>query len=283
MTELNPTVTIIMPVYNVIDLVREAIQSVVNQTFTDWELLVIDDGSTDGTDAVVLECAREDKRIRVLTHRHNKGLVPTLNYGLAVARGTFIARLDGDDVWVAAEKLARQVVFLSDNPWCNLLGTAAEFAGIDGVRMGMFNVPTTDQAIRRRILLKNPFVHSSVVMRATVVRRLGGYRPAWRHVEDYDLWLRFGLEGGVANLPEAYTLYRVNPAGITAANNLGQIARCRQLVTTYRRSYPFWPIAWLKWAIQYILIACFGAVAGRFVKSIFGPTRRWFRAHPTSE
>src|SRR5688572_17577506 len=193
----SPQVTVLMPVRNGAAHLQAAIDSLFAQTFGDFELLVIDDGSTDATPEILREV--RDARLRVVTHPHNLGLVATLNEGLALSRGEFVARQDHDDL-SHPERLQKQVDFLRGHPDCVLVGTEA-FATIGAeVRAYRLLRPLRAESIRWYLCFDNAFIHSSVMFRReSVTRDFGGYAPSF-HSEDYALWSRIARATPVANL-----------------------------------------------------------------------------------
>lgn len=220
-----PLVSILMPVRDGERWLREAIDSVQAQTFGDFELIAIDDGSVDATPEILAGYAGRDERIRVLRHDH-RGLVFALNQGLAEARGKLIARLDADDV-ALPERLARQVEHLKDNPDTVLLGAWADEIDEDGSLQGHLQ-PEPDPTRLATILLdKNPFVHSSMMFPLRIARTLGGYRTAFEAAEDHDLWLRMAETGKIANLPQVLIGYRVHRASVTRARTVRQLFSTR--------------------------------------------------------
>ncbi len=211
MTE--PLVSVVLPVYNGAADVDKAVRSVLAQTFTDYELIVINDGSKDNS-AEILESLR-DPRIRLI-HQANAGLAATLNRGIALARGRYIARQDQDDL-SHPERLARQIAFLESNPGYGLLGTAAEIWVGDRQTDRAHDHPSAHASLQFELLFNNPFVHSSVMMRKSVVDGIGGYTtdPARQPPEDYELWSRMARVARVANLPERLLVYREVPASMS--------------------------------------------------------------------
>lgn len=201
-----PRVSVILPVRDGAAWLTEAVASVTAQEFPAFELLAVDDGSRDATPAILAVLASADPRIRVL-RQDRLGMVAALNAGIAAARAPYLARLDADDRARPA-RLGRQVAFLEARPATVLLGTFARVIDGAGTPVGRL-APETDPARLARLLSRtNPFVHSSVMMRTAPVRRLGGYRPAFRAAEDYDLWLRLAEAGEVAILAEDLVDYR---------------------------------------------------------------------------
>jgi glycosyltransferase involved in cell wall biosynthesis len=201
----TPPISVLMCVYNGAPLVGQAVASVLAQTHGDLELIVVDDGSTDGTPDVLAAVA--DPRLRV-QHQTRTGLTRALNRALAVARGPLVARLDADDV-ALPERLARQRAFLAAHPEVGLLGTAAREEDPGGGRPRIVQPPTADAALRRALIRANPFVHSSVMVRRELLERAGGYDERLAVAQDYDLWMRLARLTGLANLSDVLVVRRL--------------------------------------------------------------------------
>jgi glycosyltransferase involved in cell wall biosynthesis len=211
---VEPQVTVLMPVRNGAAWLQAAVDSILAQTFGDFEFLVIDDGSTDATPEILR--GSRDPRVRVVTHPENLGLVPTLNEGLRLARGRFIARQDHDDLSYP-ERLAKQVGYLRAHPDCLLVGSEA-FASIgDEARAYRLLRPGNTESIRWYLCFDNAFIHSAVMFRRDVLRdEFGGY-PQSFHSEDYALWSRVAAERDTANLTEPLLAYREHAASVTGS------------------------------------------------------------------
>ena len=199
MSEL-PQVSVVMAVRDGERWLSEAIDSVLAQTFEDLEFVVIDDGSVDSTPQLLAKYVARDPRIRIV-RQEPRGLVPALNRGLAEARASFTARLDADDV-AASNRLELQVSYLKNHPDVALVGSWAEKIDARGHGNGQARPATGHNELVRVLAKSNPFLHSSVMFRTSVVRDLGGYRPVFEEAEDYDLWLRISERAKIANIPE---------------------------------------------------------------------------------
>lgn len=196
-----PRLSVLMPVRNGGAYLEEAVASIRRQAFGDFEFIVVDDGSTDGTAALLRRHAADDGRIRVLAAT-GTGIVDALNQALAAARGDLLARMDADDI-SEPERLARQVAQMDARPELVLLGSGATQIDARGRAVGTVR-PETDPARLVELLRKrSPFLHPTVVMRRGAVEAAGGYRRPFALAEDYDLWIRLAREGVVANLPDA--------------------------------------------------------------------------------
>lgn len=217
---MTPLISVVIPVYNAARWLPEAIDSIRQQTLPDFELLLIDDGSSDQTSEILAGYAERDHRIRVLSQRH-LGLVSALNAGLASARAPFVARLDADDR-AHPQRLAKQLAFLEHNPAVGLLGSWAQRIDADGRRCGLIRPETRPDELKRLLLHANPFVHSTIMLRAELVRQVGSYRPAFEAAEDYDLLLRISEATCLANLAEPLIDYRRHTETMTARHRVRQ-------------------------------------------------------------
>lgn len=207
-----PKVSIILPAYNEEHYIVNAVDSVLGQTYADFELIVINDGSQDNT----LNLLREytDPRMHILD-QPNQGLVSSLNRGIAIARGEYIARMDADDISLPT-RLQAQVEFMDQHPPIGLLGTYARMLDPKtGLETSSRNLPTANRDIRRFLLKDNPFVHSSVMIRADLLKQVGVYAQEYRW-EDYDLWIRICSQYEAAILPIELIVRRVHPNSLSA-------------------------------------------------------------------
>lgn len=236
--------SVILPTHNGEKFITNAIKSVQAQGFSDWELIIIDDGSMDSTYVVVGGLAKNDSRILLLKNEKNLGIQKSLNKGLHEARGEFIARIDDDDEWSDENKLKKQVEFLDKNSDCVLVGTGTivfddPLAG-GGKEIFKYLNPETDEKIRNQILGKNCFTHTSVMFRKDIVLSLGGYdeSEATLHVEDYDLWLRLGKKGKFANLQVHAVKWRFRENALSSKNRILQFKNSFGLVLKFRKDYP---------------------------------------------
>jgi len=208
------TVSVLMPVYNGERFLREAVQSVLRQTLADFELFVIDDGSTDGTSSILGAC--RDPRVKVIRQTVNSGIASALNHGLEVCSGAFIARMDADDISVP-NRLAKQTSFLQEHTDVGILGSCCELIDTRGQRVGTLNLPLTDLAIRWSALLANPFAHPSTMIRRDVLERHRlRFNQAFLVAGDYDLWTRLLTYTRGANLDEPLIRYRIHNGTLTS-------------------------------------------------------------------
>lgn len=225
-----------MPVRNGARHLSEAIESILTQTLSDFEFVIVDDGSTDETPVLLEQYARQDARI--VTHRTGPGgVVAALNRGCRLARGRFIARMDADDV-AFPERLERQLAYLTQRPHMALLGTGFTEIADNGTVLGTTAYPSSPEAVAARLPVKNCIAHPTVVFARAVFEATGGYRSALRHCEDYDLWLRIADHHPIANLEEPLLAYRVHPKSVSLGNTRQQVLSmlAAQAATRIRRS-----------------------------------------------
>ncbi len=197
-----------MSVYNGERYLALAVDSILAQSFTDFEFLILDDGSVDSSAAILDNYASRDARIRII-RRENKGLIISLNQLIAEARAPIIARMDCDDI-AHPERFAKQNAFLESNPDYGVLGTWIDNIDADGniAYYGGEDHPTNHEAFLDRIGHGTTVCHSSVMMRKELVQRAGGYHSAFKHCEDFDLWLRLASITKLCSLPERLMQYR---------------------------------------------------------------------------
>lgn len=208
-----PLISVLMPVYNCDEYVQAAIDSILTQTFRDFEFIIIDDGSKDRTADIVKAAAARDPRIKVIS-RENRGIVPSLNEALEVATGELIARMDGDDISLP-DRFQRQVDYLAAHPDCGLVGTQIMFMDPDGRPIAPMPNPQEHEAIVQTMLDGNESVsHPTVLFRTAVARSIGGYSNQYKHAEDIDFFLRMAEATTVANMPELLLHYRQHAKSI---------------------------------------------------------------------
>lgn len=202
-----PAVSVVMSVYNGERFLREAAESVLGQTFQDFEFIIVDDGSTDTSPLTLDAYAKRDQRLRTL-RQENRGLVEALNLGCSLARGKYIARMDADDI-ALRERLMRQVDFMEKHPDVGVVGSAIEVINGGGDSVAVHRYPTNHGEITRGLRKGDcPLVHPTVLIRRQVLDAVGGYRKAMVDAEDYDLWLRIAARSQLANLDAVLLKYR---------------------------------------------------------------------------
>jgi hypothetical protein len=200
---------VVVPVYNAERYLEEAIESVLGQTLKQLELVAVDDGSQDGSRAILERLAASDRRITIVANERNLGMSGARNRGWRAARAPYIAALDADDV-ALPHRLSRQVDFLDTHPSVAAVGGAAVTIDAAGRHISTRRYPTSNRVIRSALLRHNCFAHSAVTMRRSALEAVGGYR-FHNASDDYDLWLRFSPRFALANLSEPVVLHRLHP------------------------------------------------------------------------
>jgi glycosyltransferase involved in cell wall biosynthesis len=211
--ESMPKVSVIMSVFNGEPYLSQAIESILSQTFRDFEFIIVDDGSTDGSPEILKERARQDARIRLIRNDSNLGLIVSLNEGIRVAKGEYVARQDADDISLL-KRLALQVQFLDENPEIGVLGTWMTNVDENG-RQVVWKTSTSHAVIRWSLLFDTSIAHATVMMRRSLFEGDTPFRPEMLHAEDYDLWSRLSEKSKLANLPECLYLRRLHERRVT--------------------------------------------------------------------
>jgi glycosyltransferase involved in cell wall biosynthesis len=231
------SVSVVMSVYNDQTLVSRAIESILNQTFTDFELIIIDDGSSDNS---VIEIKKfDDARIRFF-QQPNLGLAKSLNFGIEVGLGKYIARQDSDD-YSMSFRLAKQVDFLEINPEFGLIGCNVTLCDEEGQTIASTNYPTDNSTLQWMLLdnrSSNPINHGTAMFHRELAINVGGYREEFKQSQDLDLWLRMAEKKQVANLPECAYVWQLRRKSVTMQSwhnqrDFGYLAR---LCARHRRS-----------------------------------------------
>lgn len=212
-------ISVLLPVYNASRYLSECLDSVLAQTFTDFEVIAVNDGSTDRSLAILEAYASRDHRVKVIS-RANTGIVGALNDGLIACRGDFVARMDADD-YAYRNRFAKQLDFLRNHPKCVVCGTAVHFTDPAGNPVKPCPRLLTHDAIVSKLLEGDggAMIHPSVMFRREVVMSLGGYRECAQWIEDLDLYLRLSEYGQLANLPDYLLNYRQHPQSVNATKS----------------------------------------------------------------
>jgi len=230
-------VSVIMPVYNTQRYIAEAVESILSQTFTDFEFIIIDDGSTDGSLAILQKYAAQDDRIRLVS-RPNTGIVGALNEGIYMARGEYIARMDSDDVSTAL-RIAREVNYLESHRECVAVSCPTILIDPDGMPLFLPDFVTGHDEIDAQYLTGRGggMAHPASLIRRQDLDAIGGYRQEYEACESIDLFLRLAEKGCLANLPDRLYLYRQHLGSVTHAGGRSQRNRsvARLLSETYKR------------------------------------------------
>lgn len=267
---MTTKVSIILPTYNGSKTIEKSIRSVIAQSFQDWELLIIDDGSTDNIKSILAPFTKEESRILYVRNEFNQGIQKSLNLGLNLAKGEYIARIDDDDEWINKDKLKKQVEFLDSNKDYVLIGTGAVAVLETGDAINGYWMPNSDEQIRSEILFKNCFIHSTVMFRKEVALELGGYdeNEDFKHIEDYHLWLLMGLKGKMMNLYDLMINFRISSNSISNLNKKDQLLKNIALIKLFKGLYPNYRKAWIARKILVIFYKFFTRLSDKIKISL---------------
>lgn len=236
----SPLVSIILPTYNwKSKWLSESIDSVLNQTFKDFELIIINDASTNDIEKTILEYVKKDKRVIYLKNEKNLQLTRTLNKWIEHAKWKYIARIDDDDIRVSKDKLEKQVKFMEENSsywlcWAWIIINIDESWKI----INKIETRLSDSEIRNHFLQSNQFAHSSVLIRKSILNEVWVYNPDYNKAEDYELWCRMGTKSKFANLWDIKLKYRVNFNWICMKNSVFQKKLSLKICIKYCNYYP---------------------------------------------
>lgn len=221
----NPQITVLMSVFNGEKFLKEAIDSILNQTYGDFEFVIINDGSRDSSKDIIL--SYNDSRIRLINNENNIGLIASLNKGLTLARGEYIARQDADDISLLS-RLEKQVRFFKKNKNAGVVGTNFIIINESGEEINKVKFPEKSVDLKKGLLRASQFAHGSTMFKKKCIERVGPYREEFKHCEDYDLWLRFSHYYELANLQEYLYKWRLAVSSISFEHRYYQ-RRCSQL------------------------------------------------------
>jgi len=203
----DPKVTVLMPAYNAEKYIETAIESIIDQTYKDFEFIIVNDCSTDSTLDIIERYAKQDKRIKIISNKENQKIAQTLNNGLKEAKGKYIARLDADD-WSYPERLEKQVNFMEENPDVVLSSGNMEICDGELNKKNISNYPLSDKNIRKVFLQYNPTVSPAMIWRREISEEIGGFSVNTMS-EDYMFFMDMSSKGEVANLKDVLIKYRV--------------------------------------------------------------------------
>ena len=241
-TNIKPQISIITLTLNRVGFISKAIKSVQNQSFQDWELIVIDNDSKDNTEALVNDFIKNDSRIRYYKNLPAQDISKSRNLGLMLSKGKYIAVLDSDDEWIDKEKLQKQFNFLENNPDYVLIGSNIKIVNEKDKFIENTDFKTEDADIRKKILTQNQIPHSSVLYKEDIANKIGGYDNKLSTVEDLDLFLRLGKLGKMKNLKEITTSYTRHSGGISQKRKLEMAWDHFKIVYRNFGKYPNWII-----------------------------------------
>ncbi len=213
MTSHIPLVSIALPIYNAAPFLATSIGSLLEQSFRDWEMICVNDGSRDESLQILERFSSIDNRIRII-NQPNRGLVAALQQAVEASRGRLIARMDADDI-AMPDRLEKQVAFMQQNPEVVALGGAAIEMDVDGRPLRITRFPSDSNTLVERLLRReSALIHPSVMMCKTAMQKAGGYRSKYQWIEDHDLWLRISKLGKITNLENVVLGYRQHASSI---------------------------------------------------------------------
>lgn len=237
-------VSVVLPVFNGAKYVLGSINSILNQTFQKFELIIVNDGSTDETANVLKNI--HDLRIKVITFKKKRGIAYAINAGVSRANGMYIARMDSDDLSIST-RLEEQVSFLKTHPNVALVGTWSKLINSEGKKVGEKRFPIEDREIRSIIIRFNPFIHPSIMVRKRVILEVGRYSQEYEGAEDYDMFLRICAKYRVANIPKLLIKFRLHSgsASFTELKRIEKQALRVRFHALKELGYPWWNYVYL--------------------------------------
>src|SRR3989344_4964531 len=242
-------ISIIILTYNRAGFISEAIKSALEQSFSDWELIIIDDASQDNTREIAEDYAKKDSRIKYFRNDEHLRISKSRNKALGLARGEYIAVLDSDDVWSDRDKLKKQYEFLERNKDYVLVGGGVIVIDEHGKETRRYFNRESDENIRGKILFQNQFAHSSAMFKRDAALKVGGYDENLNIGEDYDLWLKLGTLGKMANLKEYLLKYRVHSGNVTL-KRVEALKNNIAIIRKYKDRYPNYYLAYMRRALR---------------------------------
>lgn len=224
---MNPLISVILPVHNQQSFIQEAINSILNQSFKDFELIVIDDCSTDESLKIINSIV--DPRIKVFSNKKNLGISYCLNFGISIAQASIIARMDGDDL-SHSDRLFLQYEYLKRNPkiaavgcWISLFKNNQNFISIH-------KYPSDIHEVKTKLIFENCVPHPGVMFRKSVIDSLGGYTNEYQYAEDWELWLKLNRQYDITNLPQVLLSYRIHASSVSKKHSTNQSQSKSRLV-----------------------------------------------------
>lgn len=231
MPNMVPLISVLMTVYNRQEFLKAALHSILDQTLRDFEFIIVDDGSTDGSTAILRDYAAREPRIRLLV-KENQGLIQALNDGLDLARGEFIARMDSDDV-ARPNRFAKQIGYLQSHPEVVCLGSCSRYMDANGVPLFNRRMPLSHEQIDAFHLggIGGWIQHPTAMIRRSAFDKVGRYDARYLYAEDYELWFRLARVGKLANLPDVLLNYRLHADAVSQAKSREQMQMCKRIAS----------------------------------------------------
>lgn len=246
-------VSVIMPVRNAETHCRQAIESILRQSYRDFEFIIVDDASNDGTLRVI--SFLKDKRIKLLRNKVRLGVARSLNLALTKAKGEFVARMDADDISLP-ERFSHQLDFLKKHPEIGVLGTAVEEIGGQDESLGYESFPKEHHTLVAHLAYTNPIRHPTVMFRKSLTDRWGGYDETLDGAEDYDLWMRLAKHTKLATLGEVLVKYRLSQSSVSFSDNqrIESAYLKAKIKSVIQYHYPLWHLVFaIKSAVSQLI------------------------------
>lgn len=231
------TLTIIMPAYNASHYINHTIKAIIDQTFPDWRLIVIDDCSSDDTATIVTNWQMQDARVQLVCNDTNMKVARTMNKGIALIDSEYFARIDADDVPIPSH-FEKIIAYLEKNQNVGFCGSQVMTIDENGNFRRKWNYETDVEWVKISSVFACPFLQSAVIMRTDVIRSIGGYREDMELVEDYELWLRALREHDGANIPDYTMQYRIHSSNMSETNKSAILKKLEVVYREYKSHYP---------------------------------------------
>ncbi|HSX24452.1 MAG TPA: glycosyltransferase family A protein [Candidatus Andersenbacteria bacterium] len=247
---MSAKITVVMSTRNDGQYLETALKSLLSQTFKDWELLIINDASTDNTEEIIHRLFGQDSRLFYVKNFKNLGVTINIKRLIRKANTEFIARLDGDDYWIDRRKLSQQYKIITQDETIGMIGTWAKVVDLHGKELYKVRYSLTDKSIRKRMLYENPFITSSTLFRKPKNSEVAQIKPLNKYADDYNLVLQVGITKKLMNIPIYATAYRINPAGVSQTKAHQQIQDTMRIIEQYKPYYPGYRVASLLWKLR---------------------------------
>lgn len=236
-----PKISVVMSAYNGAKYLKEAIESILNQTFEDFEFIIVDDDSIDKTEEILVEYKRKDPRIKIITNRENIGLTKSLNKAIKITKGDYIARMDADDI-AMAERLETQLEFMKKNPEVGAVGCWYYLIDKTGNIFEKRRPPTKFSKIKKALLASSPLIHPGMFIKKEVLEKIGPYDEEFKYAQDRDLLFRILQYYKLAVVPQFLLKFRHTPGSISLKKEIEQKKYCLKAIKNAfkNRIYPKW-------------------------------------------
>ncbi len=235
----EPLVGIIMSTFNHGSFIKESIGSVISQNYLNWKLIVVNDGSTDETEQIVLDYKENEERIEYIKNNVNKGVPCSFNLAFSFLENSkYIARIDSDDAWIGNDKLEKQILFLEKNSEYVAVGGGMIVVDKNKKELFRYLKPKEDYDIRMTALVTNPIANSTSVVRSSIVKKVGGVNEKFDFNEDWDFWLKVGLEGKLYNFSDYFSFYTFTGQNKSMVYLNKQALVGLNIISSYKNKYP---------------------------------------------